>query len=280
MVGDLQTHVADLGGTALFFTYERVDIIDYIAATTPSHMKFIFRAPPLSYVTNVFALSFSSSVWHCCFAMVAVVVLFIYIVVKWEWKQAKFRNKVVQNVALRPKFFDVIMMEIGAITQQGSDVEPQSNTGRIITIFTFIALMFLYTSYSANIVALLQSTTNSIQTLEDLLQSRIKLGVEDIVYAHYYFENDQEPVRKAIYEQKVAPKGQKANFFKAEEGIRRVQEGFFAFHIELNTGYKIISNSFQEGEKCGLKEIEYVNFIEPWVATQKRSPYKEIMKIG
>jgi ionotropic glutamate receptor len=67
---------------------------------------------------------------------------------------------------------------------------------------------------------------------------------------------------------------------KAEEGIRRVQEGFFAFHIELNTGYKIISDVFQEGEKCGLKEIEYVNLIEPWLATEKKSPYKEVMKIG
>lgn len=79
------------------------------------------------------------------------------------------------------------MLEIGAISQQGTDVEPKSAAGRIATIFAFISLMFLYTSYSANIVALLQSTTDSMRTLDDLLSSRIKLGVEDIVYAHYYF---------------------------------------------------------------------------------------------
>lgn len=67
---------------------------------------------------------------------------------------------------------------------------------------------------------------------------------------------------------------------KAEEGIKRVQDGFFGFHIELNTGYKLISKMFHEGEKCGLKEIEYVNFIEPWIATRKNSAYKELMKVG
>ncbi|EFA10663.2 Glutamate receptor 1-like Protein [Tribolium castaneum] len=282
MAGDLQKGLADLGGTPLFFTPDRIDIIDYIAATTPTYMKFIFRAPPLSYVTNVFTLPFDSAVWHYCFVMVAVVVVCIYVIVVWEWKETKFEEKDTHSHidTLRPNIFDVVMFEIGAITQQGTNAEPKSNSGRIITIFSFLTLMFLYTSYSANIVALLQSTSDSIKNLEDLLNSRIKLGVEDIVYAHYYFENAQEPVRKAIYQQKVAPKGQKPNFMTAEEGIRKVQQGFFAFHVELSTGYKIIGEVFQEGEKCGLKEIEYVNLIEPWLATQKKSPYKEVMKIG
>ena len=78
----------------------------------------------------------------------------------------------------------------------------------------------------------------------------------------------------------MAPKGQKPNFMTAEQGIRKVQEGFFAFHVELHTGYNLISNIFQEGEKCGLKEIDYENFFEPYIGIKKRSPYKEIMKIG
>ncbi|RZC33568.1 glutamate receptor 2, partial [Asbolus verrucosus] len=282
MAGDLQRGLADLGGTPLFFTIDRIDIIDYIAATTSTYMRFIFRAPPLSYVTNVFTLPFDATVWHCSFVMVGVVVVAIYIIVVWEWKNQRFREKFLEahTTALKPNFFDVIMLEIGAISQQGTDVEPKSNAGRIATILTFLTLMFMYTSYSANIVALLQSTTDSIRTLEDLLNSRIKLGVEDIVYAHYYFENAQEPVRKAIYQQKVAPKGQKPNFMTAEEGMKRVQQGFFAFHVELNTGYKIVSDIFQENEKCGLMEVEYVNLIEPWLSTRKNSAYKEVMKIG
>lgn len=151
-------------------------------------MKFIFKAPPLTYVTNVFTLPFDTYVWCCSFALIAVILVVIYVILVWEWRDPIFKNKGITLYSLRPNIFDVFLLEIGAVTQQGYDSEPRSNAGRIATIFTFIALMFMYTSYSANIVALLQSTTESIRTLEDLLTSRISLGVEDIIYAHYYFE--------------------------------------------------------------------------------------------
>lgn len=65
-----------------------------------------------------------------------------------------------------------------------------------------------------------------------------------------------------------------------EEGIERVQKGFFAFHVELARGYKVVSDIFHENEKCSLKEIAFVNLIEPWTPVRKNSPYKEIFKIG
>lgn len=79
------------------------------------------------------------------------------------------------------------MLSFGATCQQGSASVPYSYAGRIITILMFIALMFLYTSYSANIVALLQSPSNSIQSLSDLLYSRLDVGVDDTVFNHFYF---------------------------------------------------------------------------------------------
>lgn len=54
-------------------------------------------------------------------------------------------------------------------------------------VISFVAFMFLYASYSANIVALLQSPSNKIQTLADLLSSRLKFGVDDTVFNHFYF---------------------------------------------------------------------------------------------
>jgi hypothetical protein len=51
----------------------------------------------------------------------------------------------------------------------------------------FITVIFLYTAYSACIVALLQSSTNSIRTLKDLLDSGLTLAVEEAVYNRHYF---------------------------------------------------------------------------------------------
>ncbi|KRT78788.1 hypothetical protein AMK59_7965 [Oryctes borbonicus] len=117
-----------------------------------------------------------------------IIAVVVYIIVVWEWK---YRDQnVLPNTpyALRPKFVDVLVMELGAICQQGSEAEPRSTSGRIATIFIFVAVSFMYTFYSANIVALLQSTSESIQTLEDLLTSRIKLGAEDIPYSKFFFK--------------------------------------------------------------------------------------------
>ena len=50
-----------------------------------------------------------------------------------------------------------------------------------------LAALNLYAAYAANIVALLQSTTNSIRTLKDLLDSPLSLGAHDTVFNHYYF---------------------------------------------------------------------------------------------
>jgi hypothetical protein len=64
---------------------------------------------------------------------------------------------------------------------------------RIALFLLFTAVIFLYTAYSACIVALLQSSTNAIRTLGDLLNSGLPLGVQDIVYNHHYF-----PVRYPV----------------------------------------------------------------------------------
>lgn len=56
-------------------------------------------------------------------------------------------------------------------------------------------------------------------------------------------------------------------------------QGLFAFHMEVSGGYKLIEETFYEHEKCGLKEIDYLNLIDPWFVIQKNSPYKEPIKV-
>lgn len=77
-----------------------------------------------------------------------------------------------------------------------------------------------------------------------------------------------EPVRKKIYEQKVRNKDGSENFMNLEIGIENVRKGLFAFHTESGVGYKIIGETFYEDEKCGLKEIKYLDVIDPWYAFQ------------
>lgn len=91
------------------------------------------------------------------------------------------------STLMRPSIGDVFLVIFGATCQQGSAVTPRSTTARIIMILAFVILMFLYTSYSANIVALLQSPSTKIKTLDDLYRSRLRIGVDDTVFNRYYF---------------------------------------------------------------------------------------------
>lgn len=87
----------------------------------------------------------------------------------------------------RPHPVDIFLMEVGSAAQQGFESEPRSNSGRIVFIFTLISLMFLYTSFSASIVALLQSTTESLNTLDNLFESRIPVGFKDNISMDYFY---------------------------------------------------------------------------------------------
>lgn len=77
-------------------------------------------------------------------------------------------------------------MEVGSAAQQGFEAEPRSNSGRIVFISTLISFMFLYTSFSASIVALLQSTTDSLNTFDSLFQSRIDVGFEQNISMDFF----------------------------------------------------------------------------------------------
>lgn len=50
--------------------------------------------------------------------------------------------------------------------------------------------------------------------------------------------------------------------------------------METGVGYKFVGKYFNEGEKCNLKEIQYLQVIDPWLAVRKSTPYKEMYKIG
>ena len=94
------------------------------------------------------------------------------------------------NVPLYPTFaitFVAILVTLISLPLSGSTLEARGISGRIISVMLYIVVIFLYTSYSACIVALLQSTTDSIRNLEDLYQSGMGLGVWDFVYNRHYF---------------------------------------------------------------------------------------------
>ncbi|XP_018396323.1 PREDICTED: probable glutamate receptor [Cyphomyrmex costatus] len=192
-------------------------------------------------------------------------------------KSAAYWNQLNPN---KPTVSDNIFVLLGAFSQQGYSYEPYRVSSRIVTLMLLLASLSFYAAYTANIVGLLQSTTDSIKTLPDLLNSPLKMGVHNIVYSKYYFQSFRDPVRKAILEQRIEPKRSKANWISVEEGVARIRNELFAFHGEIGTVYQLIEETYLEEEKCGLTEIDFLNHLYPLLAIQKQSPYSEIFKTG
>ncbi|XP_046143786.1 ionotropic receptor 75a-like [Osmia bicornis bicornis] len=283
MVGMLQSRQADLGGTATFLISQRVGVIDYVQLYTRTKALFVFRQPLLSAVSNIFILPFQRSVWLAIGVFLLLVLGLLWLSSGWEYHRETsksgstlaYRHRLNQP---RQTVSDNLMVVLAAAAQQGSSYEPYRVPSRIVTLMLLLAALSLYTSYTANIVALLQSTTDSIKTLADLLHSPLKCGTHDIVYNRYYFKSFQDPIRRALVDEKIEPRGKNGSWMTMEEGVRRVKNELFAFHGETGTIYKLMQQTYQEEEKCGITEIDILKVMYPLFAIQPRSPYKEIIK--
>ncbi|XP_071057705.1 ionotropic receptor 75a-like [Onthophagus taurus] len=279
MVGDVQRHKVELGGTGAFTTIDRIEFADYIAPIYKSKASFMFRAPPLSSVSNVLTLPFTKQVWMASFFLSILICTVMYIISKWEWSEDDFKITFEgKSDVLLPSFIESFVFSLGAICQQGCKVEPKSVAGRISALVSLLIFLFLYTSYSANIVALLQSTSDSINTIDDLLNSRIQLGMELMPYNHYF--KLSYGVRKQLYDTKIEPKGSSPNFLDIDAGMKKVREEFYGFYVENSRAYKVVSETFLEHEKCSLRGVPYINFGDTWITMAKKSSYKKLVKYG
>ncbi|EDW33533.1 GL22050 [Drosophila persimilis] len=118
---------------------------------------------------------------------------------------------------------------------------------------------------------------DSIRSLADLGQSPLEIGVQDTQYNKIYFTESTDPVTKNLYNRKIASKGDHV-YMRPTLGMERMRTGLFAYQVELQAGYQIVSDTFSEPEKCGLMELEPFQLPMLAIPTRKNFPYKELMR--
>uniref|UniRef100_A0A1A9WA95 Ionotropic glutamate receptor C-terminal domain-containing protein n=1 Tax=Glossina brevipalpis TaxID=37001 RepID=A0A1A9WA95_9MUSC len=264
-MGRFQRYELDFGQMAIFMRLDRIALCDFIVETYRIRAGIMFRQPPLSAVGNIFAMPFENDVW----ISVVILIVFTTLIFILELLFYPFRHDM--------DYWDCAIFVWGAICQQGFYVNIANRSGRIVVFTTFVATLFLFTSFSANIVALLQSPSKSIQTLGDLTQSPLEIGVQDTVYNKIYFNESTDPVTKLLYHKKIASKGESV-YMRPIMGMEKMRTGLFAYQVELQAGYQIISDTFNEPEKCGLKDLEAFQLPIIAIPTRKNFPYKELFR--
>ncbi|XP_011295612.3 uncharacterized protein LOC101892589 isoform X1 [Musca domestica] len=264
-MGRMQRYELDFGQMAIFMRLDRIALCDFVAETFRIRAGVMFRQPPLSAVANIFAMPFENDVW----ISILILIFFTIFVFTLELVFSPHAHEM--------DFWDGVVFVWGAMCQQGFYFSFGNRSGRMIIFTTFVATLFLFTSFSANIVALLQSPSEAIHNLKDLSQSPLEIGVQDTVYNKIYFNESTDPVTNLLYHKKIAPKGDSI-YMRPMIGMEKMRTGLFAYQVELQAGYQIISNTFSEPEKCGLKELEPFQLPMLAVPTRKNFPYKELFR--
>lgn len=127
MLGDLLSGESVIGGTSLYMVEYRVGLFDYVSMINPTDTQFIFRAPPLSYVANIYYLPFEGMVWLCSGGLVAVACIAIYVA---YWRSQKNGHSADSE---KVRGTDVLLLGVGAIAQMGSQLEAKFLSTKIST---------------------------------------------------------------------------------------------------------------------------------------------------
>ncbi|XP_024214586.1 ionotropic receptor 75a isoform X2 [Halyomorpha halys] len=267
LMGLLQREEIDMGVIGIFMRPDRIGTVDFTGDTFEIKSLVIYKQPALSAVSNIFVLPFTRMVWVCCVALSVLTGIFLMADVATSFgNRQTFEESVTTS--------DVVTLIIGCICQQGTTLVPKTLSARIIIFLFSLCCLFFYTSYSANIVALLQSSSATFRSLSDLTNSPLGIGIQDVIYNKIFFgEATDENVRE-LYDKKIAPQGPKA-YLNPVEGIKKLRSGMFAFDVEIHWGYKIISDTFHENEKCDLDEMRIFLLPKLSIPVVKKSGYRE-----
>lgn len=189
----------------------------------------IYRQPPLTAVSNIFVLPLDITVWK--YVVITTVVIILVMVIQ-SLIHPYLRNHI--------RIHDVVTMVWGAVCQQGTHLNIMTTSGRLVVITTFLATLATFTSYSATIVALLQSPSHSIKDINDLLASPLQLSILEAGYARFNFMKENISILEKVYSQKIKPRGADGWMYNESLGIEKVRTELFAFLIESVSAYKII----------------------------------------
>lgn len=245
---------------------DRLPYVEFTGEIFAISTPFLFRQPPLSAISNIFVLPLSLSVWVC------LVVTILVIIAAMMTQQT--------HSLLKHRLFplDIATFVWGAVCQQSSVLVITTTSGRVTVLTTFLAMLALFTSYSASIVALLQTSSQSIRTIEDLVASPLQMGIQEAGYNRFNYIHENRSALNEVYVKRIQPLGSKGWIYDTVKGIERARTELFALQVESTTAYKVIDRTYRESEKCSLSEIHLLRLPVTTMTVERNSPYKEIFK--
>ncbi|XP_050546129.1 uncharacterized protein LOC126908258 [Daktulosphaira vitifoliae] len=254
--------------------FDRMMAAELTVATYRVQTSAIFKQPPLSAVFNVFFLPFNFTTW---IAILLLLMLFTIAIVFFFRITTMIKN-IGPHSSLMMTTLDTGMLVLGAICQQGTSTIMTTTSVRMAFSVLFFTAVFLFTSYSASIVVILQTPSQSIKSIKDLADKSTTFSVLDTAHNYVYLNETKIHAVKKIYQNKIIKTKPSDAFTSAKVGMIRVQKEFHAFLVDTSVANDIIAKSWNEQEKCSLTQLNLFTLPPLTLYIAKKSGYKDSIK--
>ncbi|KAH8374501.1 hypothetical protein KR200_000247 [Drosophila serrata] len=266
VMGEVLSGSADFAVSPMRFVLDRQPYIQYSAVLHTQDLHFIFRHPRHSHIRNIFFEPLSNQVWWCVLALVTGSTLLLFLHVRLERRLQR------SQVEGRLSFVWFSMLE--TYLQQGPTTELfKLFSTRILISFTGIFSFMLMQFYGAFIVgSLLSESPRSIVSLQDLYDSNLVIGMENISYNFAIFTNTSNQLVKTVFAERIC----EHNILTLQQGADRIIQGRFAFHTAIDRIYRLLMDlHMDEAEFCELQEIKFNPKYTTGSVMPKGSPWRE-----
>jgi ionotropic glutamate receptor len=254
----------DFSITPFRHTIDRSYLIDHALTTWVTAPMLIFRHPRDS-LRSPFLMPLSFWVWN-------MILLFIFIVACLI--TLTMRSDKVKNVT----FIRALLNAVGVMCQQGFAEEYRKTSSRLLLFVFILFSSIMYQFYSSYIVgSLLTDPPKTINNLRQLIDSGMEVGVEEVVYSHYFLDTTTDQLAVELYQKRILKNHPGGNYMPVTCGIEKIQKGHFAFHVDTAYAYRLIEEKFTDEEICELHQM-YLFPVRPLgAAIAKRSPFKQLI---
>lgn len=262
----LQKGDIELSITPFRMEKDRLEFLDFTVLTWVTTPTVVFRHPRTE-TYNYFFRPLSVSVW----LSILFITILLTVCMTFSMRMPKQRIQFIT-------FNRALMTSIGILCQQGFIENFQKLSTRMILYSSILFSITLFQFYSSFIVSsLLTNPPKTITTVRQLIDSHLKVGVEELNYNHDFLDTTTDELVLELYAKKIKPK---QNFFDVKKGLKMTKNGGFAFHVDTSYAYRMIQETFSEDEICELQEVllHPARFLMPPVA--KGSDLKEFLRVA
>ncbi|XP_030578764.1 glutamate receptor U1 [Archocentrus centrarchus] len=226
MIGEVIRGDADLAVAPLTVTAVREKFVDMTTPFIQTGLSFILRKEGESEDSTFSLLApFSTDMWVgiiIAFLLTGLCIFLVGRISPSEWAEPDTDE---HRFTLLHSFWYIT----GALTLQGAGPHPKALSGCVVSAIWWLFAVLLLACYFSNLQSMLNSDSKhvSIKSFEDLAnQDVIDYGTVEFGSTMLFFKNSNNPVYRRIYQHMERKKSYVSSM---EEGVRRTQEGNFAF---------------------------------------------------